>query len=355
MESLDVGHSKLTSFYNFISDKTALNKWLSAEKAKYDLIKAKPSRTKREEEFIQIHPEFKLKQTLVSLLRPAMIVDGQHRVTGAYNSNQSPIMFNVCAISDADWVEQVFQFVVLNKTAKPISKSFLSGLLNTSLTNSEIYEIEERLETIGIKNMDRIFLRIVNYEPESPFKGMVSEPGEVVGIDNAGKLSDKGMIQLARGWHAISNNYNKLKMFNKILGVPRENYALAKTEWLKNKKWAECFFVFWKTIKDLYEPEGIWDKSDDLHLLKIVTLHELQNYFITTQQAAAVQFDSLEDFGNKVRVFFEPVKASFYRGWKRTGLQSGDGPEIIRSAMQELREGTRLSTVIKEHPLFQEY
>src|SRR5262249_42953995 len=136
--------------------------------------------------------------------KPAMIVDGQHRIFGAYESSNGPISFNVCAIRDSDWVEQVFQFVVLNKLAKPISSSFLTGLLNTSLTNAELKEIEPRLETVGIKNTDRLLMKYVNFVEESPFHDMVAQPGDMAGIDNQGKLSDKGMLRVAKRWYGLS-------------------------------------------------------------------------------------------------------------------------------------------------------
>jgi hypothetical protein len=144
-EVLDVGHSKLRQFYNFINNKDELDSWLKSETEKYKRIEGKEKKTAREAELIRYTPEQKLKSALISLLRPAMIVDGQHRVMGAYDVSDD-IEFTVCAIRDADWVEQVSQFVILNKLAKPISGDFLTALLNTSLTNKELKVIEERLD-----------------------------------------------------------------------------------------------------------------------------------------------------------------------------------------------------------------
>jgi len=52
--------------------------------------------------------ERKLLETLTELLKPAMLVDGQHRVYGAH-SLEMGIAFTVCALSNASWEEQVFQ------------------------------------------------------------------------------------------------------------------------------------------------------------------------------------------------------------------------------------------------------
>jgi hypothetical protein len=351
-DTIDVGHSKLIAFYRFISDKDKVLRWIDEENIKHEQIRAKSRKTKKEKEYIRDSPEVKLKQTLVSLLRPAMIVDGQHRVNGAYNASTSPVSFNICAIVDADWVEQVFQFVILNKTAKPISKGFLSGLLNTSLTNKEIDDIDERLETIGIKNLDRLILRLINYSPESPFLNEVAAPGEVVGVDTTGKLKDQGMIRLAKTWYSIQNNKNKLKMFYPMLGIHDENNASAQRNWNKDNFWINPFYAFWNVVKSIYEPEGIWEKSETIHLVKIVTFHVLQDYFIQTQESAGNTFDTLEDFAEKVRKFYSPVKATFFKGWSMTGLQSGDGPDYIQKAIHKYRMGAKLTDVIKDETLF---
>jgi hypothetical protein len=353
-DSIDVGHSKLKAFYAFISSKESVEQWIADEQKRYEIVSAKKKKKKRDKEFLAVRPEVRLKQTLVSLLRPAMIVDGQHRVSGAYHASVPEVTFNVCAIAEADWVEQVFQFVVLNKTARPISKGFLSGMLNTSLTNIEIRDVDERLETIGVKSMDRLLLRVVNFDPASPFHDMVAQPGEVAGVDNTGKLKDQGMINLARTWRAMQYPAQKmrLKMFYPALGLSRSNHTQAAKAWIQDKQWMSFFYAFWHSIRNLYEPEGIWVKAEDLHLLKIVTLQVMQDYFLKSQQDAGTQFASVDQFGEKVTAFYKPVKAAFFRGWQRSGLQSGDGPKIIEDALREYRGGETLAKVLQENVLF---
>ena len=102
---LDVGHSKLRQFYDFLNSPEAVEAWLAEQNAKKAEITARGPRGRAEREFIQIDPDSRLRAALVSLLKPAMIVDGQHRVSGAYHAESGPITFNVCAIKDADWVE----------------------------------------------------------------------------------------------------------------------------------------------------------------------------------------------------------------------------------------------------------
>jgi hypothetical protein len=88
-------------------------------------------------------------------------------------------------------------------------------------------------------------------------------------------------------------------------------------------------------------------------LLKIVTLQVMQDYFLKSQQDAGTQFESIDQFTEKVTAFYKPVKAAFFRGWERTGLQSGDGPKIIEDALREYRGGETLAKVLQGNVLFQ--
>jgi len=346
---IDVGQSKLRSFYDFLSDQTKVDAWLASETARYDKIKANKPKGRAEKEYVAITPEQRLKQSLISLLRPAMIVDGQHRVAGAYQASTPAITFTVCAIKDADWVEQVFQFVVLNKLAKPISSSFLTALLNTSLTNEELTDIEPRLETVGINNTDRLLMKYINHVEKSPFYDMVSQPGDMAGADNMGKLSDKGMLRIAKRWHNLASGGRKeLSMF--MPAMAESHLGKARSKW--RKCWSEYFYAFWGVLRAKYEKEGLWDKRGGNNLMYIVTLMTLQDQFLTKKSEGDSQFRDMDDFKEQVERFFERVPGTFFLGWEATGLQSGQGPTHIALAIKQLREGRQLGTVKDTSELF---
>ena len=349
---IDVGHSKLNAFYEFLVDDAKVAAWLSEEKSRQDEIRKRERKSKDEQRELLDTPEDRLKALLASLLRPAMIVDGQHRVWGAYNSDKAPIKFSVCAIQDADWVEQVFQFVVLNRLAKPISPSFLTSILNTSLTNSEVGLIEKRLDAIGIRNTDRIIMKYLNHDERSPFFGIIAEPAEVAGIDNKGKLSDKGMIRLAKRWLNIKKKKKEMEMFQKAIGA--KNLTAARKEWSNHETWVPYFYAFWDAVRDRYSKDGLWEKREGFHLLYIVTMHAMQELFLEAKANGDIRFSNIDDFRAQVTQYFADVQSTFFRGWKATGLQSGDGPEWIKAAIQELRQGTRLSTLEEQSSLFKE-
>lgn len=347
---IDVGQSKLKSFYDFLMDRPRVEAWLIEENAKYDTIKASKSKAKSDREFLEYTPEQRLKSSLVSLLKPAMIVDGQHRVMGAYGSANSPITFNVCAIKDANWIEQVFQFVVLNKLARPISSSFLTALLNTSLTNIELEEIEPRLETVAIKNTDRILMKYINFVETSPFFNMVAQPGDMAGADNSGKLSDKGMLRIAKRWYNLANSKKEIEMFLPAIG--ETGLTKGRAKWRALDTWSLYFYAFWDVLKEKYASDGVWEKRPRNNLLYIVTLTALQDLFLSKKADADSVFANVEDFKTQVAKFFENVPGAFFLNWEATGLQSGQGPEHIKNAVMRLRDGKTLGTVKDTSELF---
>lgn len=351
-DDLDVGKSKLRSFYDFIGSEEAVKSWIENENGRIEALKQKKSLTLAEKEYVLYPADEKLKSTLISLLRPAMIVDGQHRVSGADESDKDGIRFTVCALKDADWVEQVFQFVVLNKMAKPISKDFLTELLNTSLTNKEVDEIDKRLEKIGIKNSDRRIHKYINYDTRSPFYGMVAEAGEVAGAETLGKLSQQGMLTLAKRWRSISagGKTGEMNCFLKYLNA--SGLSEARDKWRDYETWISMFFAFWDEMKKLYEPQQIWEKAEKYHLLYIVTLQALQDVFLESKASGKVKFQSMEDFRAQVREFFAEVPSAFFIGWSQPGLQSGKGWELIKNAVKMFQDGMKLKKVKDSSPLF---
>jgi hypothetical protein len=81
-------------------------------------------------------------------------------------------------------------------------------------------------------------------------------------------------------------------------------------------------------------------------------MHVLQNLFIETKAKADVTYGSVPALKADVRRFFEDVSPAFFKDWKATGLQSGEGPKNIREAVENLRAGMKLITVTERSPLY---
>ena len=63
---------------------------------------------------------------VLDMAKPATIIDGQHRLLGA-DATERGIPFSVVALVDCPWAEQVFQFTVVNYTAKGIPDQFITA------------------------------------------------------------------------------------------------------------------------------------------------------------------------------------------------------------------------------------
>ena len=106
--------------------------------------------------------------TLKQMLKPGLIIDGQHRLHGAAKTEQN-IKFLVCGMVDIPWKEQVFQFAIINDKAKKIDKAFITSLAAISLTSSELSKLQDRLIQAKV-NIDEVeVMTQIGYDRDSPF------------------------------------------------------------------------------------------------------------------------------------------------------------------------------------------
>jgi hypothetical protein len=143
---------------------------------------------------------------LESLVRPVVLVDGQHRLRGALLDIQDSAdsVAGIARIADIvdsgveadlateqyarevgrrlpislllsdDPAEHVFQFVVVNQKATPMSAALLGTIVSTSLTQDELDPIRLRLRNAGIELEASRAIAYLTRSPESPFKGLVA-------------------------------------------------------------------------------------------------------------------------------------------------------------------------------------
>jgi hypothetical protein len=143
---------------------------------------------------------------LESLVKPVVLVDGQHRLRGALEAiaqmgNTSEGEESVARLVDEGHdpgaalrqfaleegrslpismlvdpspAEHVFQFVVVNQKATPMSSALLGTIVSTSLTKDELEPIAERLTRAGIQVESTRAVAYLSRAAESPFRGLVS-------------------------------------------------------------------------------------------------------------------------------------------------------------------------------------
>lgn len=284
--------------------------------------------------------EPRLRAMLGNLLKPATIVDGQHRTLGASHLEQS-IPFPVVALLNADWREQVFQFVVINQRAKPIPSEFLSAIISSSLSPDDIQKISKRLEQAGVKLDNAKIIDVVHTDPRSPFQGMINF--KIQG--SSGALKYNGMLTLARRFRGLrthNRNTRFSNFFKQIFqdGSEQTRYTDRRSEWLEHR-WFPFFAAFWSEVKKQLCDEGraneeLWAYGSKL--LKIVTLQELQNLFLEWVASRMEPVKDPSDLAALTVLFLKNIKPKFFeRDWKLPSLQSGTGRKYLRSALDKAR------------------
>jgi DGQHR domain-containing protein len=114
---------------------------------------------------------FVFDETAESHNRPALVVDGQHRLLGLSKFDDENIPILVVALLDATVQEQAFQFIVINNKAVRVPtdnvKAILAGINEKALT--------ERLLGAGVKYGDvSPVLREVSDLDQSPFQNLLA-------------------------------------------------------------------------------------------------------------------------------------------------------------------------------------
>ena len=143
---------------------------------------------------------------LEGLIRPVVLVDGQHRLRGALQAVDDVVASDagteqiaaaidqgsdpasaeksvreladrhlpVSLLLSDDPSEHVFQFVVVNQKATPMSPALLGTIVSTSLSTEELEPIAARLLDAGIELEDSRAIAFLTRSPDSPYRGLVS-------------------------------------------------------------------------------------------------------------------------------------------------------------------------------------
>jgi hypothetical protein len=294
------------------------------------------------------------REDLLDLAKPCTVIDGQHRLKGARNCERN-IPFAVIAIYDCPWPEQVFQFTVVNYTAKGIPDQFITANAALSLTGDELDLLKNRLTQAKIKVTEYELMRVVNFDAQSPFYQKVSMASKG---NETGKIGYKTMVQVAKAWHGGKNSAVKqiiANIYPSITGkasvVKRERLA----RWMQ-EDWGVFFVDFWKTIHRHYlekAPSGFdpWEIGTS-NLTLAVTLLELQRAFfinLAQQDEEFFEIDStkpesaVDQLRDKVRKRAEKVASFipvefFQTAWKMKSLNTGPGRLAIQTALKAFVE-----------------
>ncbi|MBI4817026.1 MAG: hypothetical protein HY791_12255 [Deltaproteobacteria bacterium] len=240
---------------------------------------------------------------LEALCRPALVVDGQHRLLGAADSGtrreSTHVVLPVVALPKSNWVEQIYQFIVINEKAEKVEPSLLTDIFGSSLTRFEQVTLRNRFARARVDVEARIAAVVTGRDFASPFLDMVRFQFGPDGKYSKGFITDKtirllidGATRHARGWRNDEEFFDELV---RLTIAERQDWEA----WTSGK-WREYWFSFWRTVGEYYNEQArqvasgpLWTKEFQTNLTKAVTLRILQKLFIDKMIAEVTQLDGL--------------------------------------------------------------
>ena len=176
--------------------------------------------------------------------RPALVIDGQHRLFGAASFEDEDIPFLVVSILEAKPEEMAFQFIVINNKSVKVPTSLVKSLV---ANYSEIeLSLGERLLTAGISYGNRsAFLIAADNSDSSPFRELLdwefNRKGE--------KLVDVTTVE-------SMHSYLKRELAITLSGDEDSSQTI--------------LFTIWNTLKERYRTS--WNAKSDNFFRKVSML-----------------------------------------------------------------------------------
>jgi len=111
--------------------------------------------------------------SMEAICRPAVVVDGQHRLWGAASVGKD-VCLPVVALSNCEWMDQIYQFVVINDKAQKVKGDLLNDIFASSLTPSEQGKMRKDFGRVKVDIEKRIAGVLAGQNSDSPFFQMVA-------------------------------------------------------------------------------------------------------------------------------------------------------------------------------------
>lgn len=283
--------------------------------------------------------------------KPGLIIDGQHRVFGAKDVSTNDVALPVILVPGLEHAEQVFQFYVLNSTAKPLKPTELRRIVATSLTSDEIDDLYLRFRQAGVNPEEAQWTYQMNTSPKSPFAGLINfglgKAGEIIGENVADQLV-KGFMKLQR------------RKYKSLIDPVRP-------EWDDAEYRLALFFALWNAISAEYEQTwseakekaAVGESSQMFMKVALMTLQAFVLDHIVTGlpfrgDDAAPPFSSDEELTTAIRSVLRNLPQEFFsRKWHETQLDTSEGKKKLYEQMEAVwsNEG---KIDARTHSLFRE-
>jgi hypothetical protein len=311
------------------------------------------------------------RDSLLSFLRPVVLVDGQHRLRGAIDAarsrmnseafqpeiqrriregeNPTDVEYSILTresrtlpmslLMSSDPEEQVFQFVVVNQKATPIGRALLGTIVSTTLSNEEIDKVALRLKSAGIQLEESQAITFLARSQESPFYGLVERGmtgdardllqwtalASLIAIFRelkGGRLYGQ-KIDYASLWHTRYLNESG------IVANADLNEGTKLDHWRRlDGPWRIVFMKFFSTVRDelgsTFDPDryNFWGKTRSSNLFNKVSLTILASDFFQFLTESKKTIDSAESVPELVKEWLEYVNRSYFdKDWNLSGVK----------------------------------
>ena len=301
----------------------------------------------------------KFRSAITDYVKPAMLIDGQHRIAAGSKFGAKGLPFMVCGLYDASWEEQVFQFTVVNIKPKKIPPSLITSIAALSLSKQEQVNLGSRLNQAGVKMTEVEIMSLVAYDQRSPFSNLID-----MGVGSKGAKAEllgyAGVKRISKEWFTARRS--SLVHIAKAL-FQTENNSKATAEWRSSKIWFEFFVHFWEIVRTHY-PDGLWKKKDGNNFFVGASLWALQealllecdgqmksHWKVTDDAQFEKRLEVLKSaFSEVVKTYLEFIPYEMWTvTWEKKSIDTNQGREEFRKLLSLLiAEGKKEGKVWKK-------
>lgn len=255
--------------------------------------------------------EFQFDPNTKEELRPALVVDGQHRLYGMSSFESEDLPMLVVSLVDAPLQEQAFQFIVVNSRAVRVSTTTAKSII----ADIQEDELANRLLEAGIPYGDMSpTLKDINDLPSSPFYNLLNwERNREASTD------DRPLVPLT----AIEQSLRYIRnVFENFLSDDEDSLT-------------QIFMAIWRAVQKKY-PE-LWGENSKF--MSKVNLNALNEYIVSWLKSAFM-FGMIEDIfdTSKIEVsvykFIEHIPKEFWEHEWRIRIQ--DNANVRQQIKEDL-------------------
>lgn len=259
---------------------------------------------------------FTFEEGLEEIRKPALIVDGQHRLKGMDLLENEDIPIIVAALIDATPEEQAFQFVVINNKAAKVPTDNVKAIIASQIDETAL---QERLLAAGV-NYGNISaaLRDINEDPSSPFYMLLDWPLNIT--------ASRRIIQLTT--------------IEACLRSIRNSFAGLEDDDDTQK---EIFYSIWDAIKNTYS--DLWITNEKfMSKVNITALNEfISERLAFAWEGGTLNLDESAQISALTRNILSLIPQAFWQiDWIYKLQDNSVVRETIKEDLKKISQNTRI-------------